>query len=260
MIISKIQGGLGNQIFQWAYGRAIELEFQKNLKLDISFYLMNSPGSTPRYFSLNKFPNLKVDIFDSRPQNIININDDFNYRKIEFSSNLDYYLFGYWQSEKYFENYSGTIITELSPNESNISKLISKYPSIINNSISLHVRRTDYVSSNGYHPVMDINYYKSALELLGDYDDLFIFSDDIEWCKSNFNFKNMIFVQGNDDVEDLWLMSLCKNNIIANSSFSWWGAYINLNKNKNVIAPKNWFGEKVNLNEKDIIPKNWIKI
>ena len=103
-------------------------------------------------------------------------------------------------------------------------------------------------------------YYKNALDIIGGYENLYVFSDDINWCKTNLKFKNMVFVEGNDDVEDLWLMSLCDHNIIANSSFSWWGAWLNINPNKKVISPKRWFGEQTNLSSDDIIPVSWTKI
>jgi hypothetical protein len=96
--------------------------------------------------------------------------------------------------------------------------------------------------------------------MLGDYNNIFVFSDDITWCRNNLGFKNMIFVEGNVDIEDLWLMSLCEKNIIVNSSFSWWGAYLNTSKDKVVIAPSNWFGPSAGLNSSDIIPDEWNKI
>jgi hypothetical protein len=126
--------------------------------------------------------------------------------------------------------------------------------------VSLHVRRTDYVTSNGYHPVQSIEYYKNAIDIIGDYDYIFVFSDDIQWCKDNLKFKNMVFMEGFSDIEDLHIMSLCQNNIIANSSFSWWGAWLNIHPEKKIIAPTNWFGEQANLNTSDMIPSDWIKI
>jgi hypothetical protein len=92
------------------------------------------------------------------------------------------------------------------------------------------------------------------------YDNILVFSDDISWCKDNLKFDKMNFIEGLDNVEDMWLMSLCDNNIIANSSFSWWGAWLNSNFNKKVIAPLHWFGDSANLNTSDIIPTNWIRI
>ena len=141
------------------------------------------------------------------------------------------------------------------------TKTLEKLKKKINGkSISLHVRRTDYVTSNGFHPVQTVEYYNKAIETIGSYDQILVFSDDINWCKENLNYDNVLFVENQDNLEDMWLMSLCDHNIIANSSFSWWGAWLNQNKDKIVIAPKNWFGSQSNLNDLDIIPNNWVKI
>ena len=128
------------------------------------------------------------------------------------------------------------------------------------NSISLHLRRTDYLTSNGYHPVQDISYFSDGIDIIGDYNKIYVFSDEIEWCKTNLNFQRMVFMEGYSNIEDLRLMSLCKYNIIANSSFSWWAAWLNENKDKKVIAPKQWFGPQANLNEQGIGPETWSKI
>jgi Glycosyl transferase family 11 len=108
--------------------------------------------------------------------------------------------------------------------------------------------------------VQTIKYYEDAIDIIGDYEYLLVFSDDIKWCRENLKFNNMIFMETLTDIEDMWIMSLCKNNIIVNSSFSWWGAWLNKNKNKKVIAPSNWFGPRANINSSDIIPEKWIKI
>lgn len=268
MIITKLQGGLANQIFQWAYGKFLSDHNKTPLYLDVSFYL-NQFGVTKREFSLNKFPNLDYNILpnDRNINNwsiepgktkIIGITDNHNYSKLDYQPDAHYYLNGYWQSEKYFKGIENIIRENLKPSEEKLKELKDKYDT--NNSVSIHIRRTDYVTSNGYHPVQPIEYYQKGLDLIKDYDRVLVFSDDIEWCKNNLDFKNMVFVEGNDDVEDLWLMSLCGHNIIANSSFSWWGAWLNENKNKKIITPEKWFGDKSNTNYSDIIPENWIKI
>lgn len=263
MIISKLQGGLGNQLFQWSYGKFMSIEYNTPLLLDTNSY----SNQTNRGFSLDKFPFLKYSILtnSSIRENSENkthlkmMSDNFLFYKINYEENCHYYLDGYWQSEKYFSNISDLIKRELRPSDDIISK-IKSIKNLDSKSISLHIRRTDYVTSNGYHPLQSIDYYQNAIDIIGEYDYIFIFSDDIKWCKENFSFKNMIFIEGFDDVEDLWIMSMCKNNIIANSSFSWWGAWLNDNKNKKVIAPKKWFGDNVNLNTSDIIPETWITI
>jgi hypothetical protein len=255
MIITKLQGGLGNQLFQWAYGKSLSIKHGVEFFLDKSFY-DNQIGVTIRGYELNKFPNLKKPQF----MNVLGlfvVSDDFNYRELYYDKKKSYYLNGYWQSEKYFKGIESIIREELQvPNES--LEKFSNLP-INENNVSIHIRRTDYVTSNGYHPVQSIEYYQKGLDIIGEYDNIFVFSDDINWCKENLQFKNMIFIEGFDNMEDIWLMSLCKNNIIANSSFSWWGAWLNRNPNKKVISPKNWFGN-VNINTNDIIPSDWILI
>ena len=251
-------GGLGNQMFQYAYARNLSILNKDEFYLDTSFY-NHQVGVTPRVFSLNSFPKLSINLEIPTIVKPKIITDNFVYD----SQNIfkgDCFLDGYWQSEKYFKESKNTIIDDFSPDNENKKKLLKKYPQVNNNSISLHIRRTDYLTSNGYHPVQTIDYYNKAIDILGNYENIFIFSDDINWCKENLSFKNMLFVENNTDVEDLWLMSLCKKNIIVNSSFSWWGAYLNKNKDKKVIAPSKWFGEGVNLNTHDIVPEEWIKI
>lgn len=256
MIITKIQGGLGNQLFQWAYGKSLAMKYKTDLSLDVSFY-DNQYGNTYRNFELFNFPKLTNVNQHNVKQNCIEIIDDFNYKLFDYQKDNNYFLNGFWQSEKYFIDIKENIKEELSIDTETLEKL-NKIA--IGNCVSLHIRRTDYVVSNGFHPVLTMDYYNLALEIIKDYDNVLIFSDDIEWCKQNLSFKNMIFVENNTNIEDLWLMSLCKNNIIANSSFSWWGAWLNNNNDKKIIAPKKWFGINANLNCSDIVPTNWVKI
>jgi hypothetical protein len=260
MIITKIMGGLGNQLFQWSNGVSLSKKYDINNVFDINFY--NSQNL--RKFSLYNFENLKIDLLDKTKtdqySNIIRISDDLNFgfQSISLDRNTNYYIDGYFQSEKYFHDHE-YIRNKLSPNDLNKLIISKKYPQIIENCVSLHVRRTDYLSSNGHHPIQTISYYKESLSLL-EYDYILIFSDDIKWCKENLSFDNMIFIEGNEDIIDLWIMSLCQNNIIANSTFSWWGAWLNRNPDKKVIAPSNWFGDQINLNTSDLLPESWIKI
>jgi hypothetical protein len=257
MIVTKLQGGLGNQIFQWAYAKSLEIQHQVPMMLDLSYFYKDNGTDTKRIFCLDKFPNLKFNIFSSSG-NFINVSDDSYFRELKIDSNYNYYLNGFWQNEKYFEDNKFEILKELSPSDEILKKL-TLTPFIEKNVVSLHVRRTDYVKSNGYHPVQSIEYYKKALDIIGEYDYIFVFSDDIQWCKDNLTFNNMIFMEGFDDVEDLWLMSMCKNNIIANSSFSWWGAWLNQNKNKKVILPKRWFADYVEYDPNNS-PQDWIRL
>jgi hypothetical protein len=259
MIITRLVGGLGNQIFQWAIGKSLSEKFDKPLYLDINFY-KTQVGVTKRNFALQKFPSLKYKT--EIPNNDFNfhiLTDNFNYTNFDLQPNLNYYLDGYWQTEKYFENISTIIKNELSPSEE-ILTYINNLNLVNQNSVSLHIRRTDYVNQQHNHPVLPIEYYQKALDIIGEYENILVFSDDIEWCKNHLYFNNMVFIENNDEIIDLFLMSTCKNNIIANSSFSWWGAWLNKNLNKKVISPNTWFGSSLNLNTSDIIPNNWIKI
>ena len=263
MIITKLQGGLANQLFQWAYARHISNKYNLKFYVDLEFYDQIIPDTTKRSYSLSKFPNINAEVFDrynlTTNKSFQQLSDNFIFSYFNFNPDYNYYLNGYWQSEKYFSESSELIRKELSPSE-DMLKNLKKTPFLDTNTISLHVRRGDYLNSNGYHPVQSVEYYKNAIDIVGDYDYIFVFSDDIKWCKDNLKFDNMIFIEGLTDIEDLHLMSLCNHNIIANSSFSWWGAWLNSNPDKKVIAPIKWFGDKANLNCEDIIPDNWIKI
>lgn len=256
MIISKIQGGLGNQIFQWAYGKFLSTKNKTNLHLDLSFFT-NQYGNTNRNFELNLFPKIDLPKSDITKKPFVYINDNFQFKNLNYDDQYNYYLNGFWQSEKYFIEVSDLIKDQLSPTE---DQLITLKKNINPNSVSLHIRRSDYLTSNGFHPVQTLEYYKNAINKIGKYENLYVFSDDIDWCKNNLEFKNIVFVEGKTNIEDLWLMSLCDHNIIANSSFSWWGAWLNNNPNKMVIAPKLWFGQHVNINSGDIVPDEWIKL
>jgi len=259
MIITKIQGGLGNQMFQYAYGRHLSYKNNTNFYLDISFYDNQQLMGVKRKFQLNEMHNTHIytNVESLNGKLLYKINDDFRYKNLTLGDD-HYYLDGYWQSEKYFIESEDIIRSDFSAANDLMIDLKST-PLIDTNTLSLHVRRTDYVKSV-QHPVQPIEYYKKAVDAIGDYDHIFVFSDDINWCKDNLKFRNIIFIEGYSDIESLYLMSLCKNNIIANSSFSWWGAWLNNNKDKKVVAPSKWFADNVNINQSDIIPDSWIKI
>src|SRR3989344_4984067 len=134
------------------------------------------------------------------------------------------------------------------------------------NSVSVHIRRGDYVTNantNQFHGLCSLDYYNKAVSFISSKQnemELFVFSDDIEWCKENLKYDFPIhFVETNDAHSDMYLMSLCKHNIIANSSFSWWGAWLNDNFQKIVVAPSQWIAD-ASVNTQDLIPKGWIKI
>ena len=268
MIISKLQGGLGNQLFQWAYAYSLAVEFDRDFYLDTRSYYFDKK----RRYELYKFPNLSkglniipLSVNDKRAsQENINqdfitehVIDDFNCRPLYLFNNVAYILEGYWQSEKYFTFCKNVIRDMLQPTDLQRLELRDK---IKENSVSIHVRRSDYLETNGYHPVQPLAYFEEALKVVDDYKYIYVFSDDMQWCKENLKYDNIEFVTGHDNIDDLWMMSMCKHNIISNSTFSWWGAWINGYANKTVVAPRQWFGSHVDLNTDDIIPEDWIQI
>ena len=240
--------GLGNMMFQIA---ALSSLAKDNEGIAIFPQLTDPQYGGYINNILNKVPTLLNGDINSQEE------ISFEYQDLNFSPNTVYK--GYFQSEKYF-SHNRNFIINLFKNKNIIDQIKSKYPNISNQSISIHVRRGDYSVLEDLHPIQTKEYYDKAISKIGEYKTLFIFSDDISWCKENLNYENCVFVEHNTDVFDLLAMSLCSNNIIANSTFSWWGAWLNENTNKTIIAPQKWFGSKKNLPSKDIIPTNWIKI
>jgi hypothetical protein len=250
-------------MFQWAFARNLSLKYNKELLIDKSFY--NYQGELVRYFSLNKFSLNCVEINQSninkfKSKSVKVLTDPNYFVDYILSENENYFLDGYWQSEKFFSENEDVILKDFKYNSNKIENISNEIDFENNNVISIHVRRGDYVDANDMYPLQSISYYENAIDLIANYDKLLVFSDDIDWCEDNFNFDNMIFSRGFDPVEDVTLMSKCNHNIIANSSFSWWGAYLNKNVNKKVIAPSLWYGPKMNIETKDLIPESWIKI
>lgn len=262
----KLQGGMGNYMFQIAATYAYALKYNKN-----AFFTINDAvlvHKNIRYYKDNIFKN--VNLVDSkRMNNKVTIYNEphFHYSEIP-KIDGDIFLNGYFQSEKYFNEFSNEIKNLFAPsNESldTVCKIASNYNIDINsdNTCSIHVRRGDYLKFPDHHPTQNLNYYLKAIKLMPKDSVFLIFSDDINWCKETFpnideKFK---FINGNTDYEDLTLMSLCKNNIICNSTFSWWAAWLNKNENKKIIIPTNWFGPAYNnSNTDDLYCENWIKL
>ena len=257
MILTKLQGGLGNQLFQWAISENLSIKYNTDVYYDLSYFKTNMSNSHVSKWDLEiEKLNINVNEFSGMAE-LKMISDDFRYKVIEDNS----YLNGYWQSEKYFVDNESHIRNKLRIKDDLKSYIINKYPFIESNSVSLHVRRGDYVNLQNYHPLQTVDYYKNAYDIINDSNiNVVILSNDISWCKDNLNFNNMHFIEDETNITDLYIMSMCNNNIIANSSFSWWGSWLNDNYNKVVISPSRWFGPAANLYDGDIIPEKWIKI
>lgn len=291
MIITRLEGGLGNQMFQYAFAKSLS----KTNDCPLRLHLADKTLSIHNGYELEKVFNVNAQIATAselktllgwqsnesivrltrkpvfsflKSKNIV-IERSFEFNSEYMNTSCDAYLIGYWQSEKYFKNNDDLIKNEfmfkapLSAENQLIAQLI-----LSSNSVSLHIRRGDFVSNpkiSSIHGVCNIEYYKKAINYVSSKINdpvFFVFSDDINWVKNNLeiNFKHH-FITNNikqDSYNDMRLMSLCKHNIIANSSFSWWGAWLNSNPQKFIIAPVNWFAE--NRKETDLIPATWIRV
>ena len=274
-----ISGGLGNQMFQYALYIALN-EKGKNIILDTSLYnyvKMHNGYELERCFGLKK-SKVKVTkwgtfklraLLKFKPKSMM-YNDKLYYDEQVFETNCNY-LNGTWQSEKYFKQFETKVrqafeFKVMDAKNQTLAKQISSA-----NSVSLHIRRGDYVGNSRHDGVCMEEYYLKAITRLsreiGNDKDIkfYVFSDDKVFAnqfinKLKLNAKLIDFNKNLDSYKDMFLMSQCKHNIIANSSFSWWGAWINNYPNKIVVAPKKWFGAGNENNYKDIVPDSWVKV
>lgn len=260
MLTCNLKGGLGNQMFQ--ISAVLNLAIKNNDVCGFNFIrhrIINQGYDAIKYTNnvFNKLKNQYVVTY-----NIYN-EESFEYRKIPYSQNL--MINGYFQSEKYFIENKDVIIN-LFTNEEIIERLSKNFNNILENSVSLHIRRGDYIKYSDTHNLLDIDYYNNALKILihkilpNKINNILVFSDDITYCKNNIKDDRIFYVDDLEDYEQMYLMSLCNHNIISNSTFSWWGSYLNKNDNKIIIAPKMWFNEKTNILWDDIYTENMIII
>lgn len=287
MIVINLKGGLGNQLFQYALGRHLALLNHSELTLDTSSYkndnlrkcrlhLFNIPKEI-RLIERSPFQEIKHKLHQHKSSLAKFIPGSINYVRengFEFDPNIlkigkNSLLDGYWQSEKYFTDISSILHNELTLRDPlSLDRSIIRDEILNRNSVALHIRRGDYAMNpitTAYHGLCSVEWYKAAAdELITTLKNphFYIFTDDYEWVKSNIKIDaSSTFIKPSPDgqeAQDLILMSQCKHNIISNSSFSWWGAWLNRNLDKKVIAPINWFS-KSDINTSDLLPINWIK-
>lgn len=272
-------GGLGNQMFQYAFYRSLQLSGNEAC-LDISSFvsydfhngyeLERVFGLCPVMASENQLSKFKNNIL-LKILNKANIysriikqkNLGFDGRYLQLKGNK--YFEGYWQSEKYFKNIEAQIRTDFTFPKLDEKNQIIANDIIKTNSISIHIRMGDYVNHPLHGGICTLDYYKNAIKIINENIDnpkFYIFSNDIAWCKENLKLENVVYVLGNDgdsSYKDMQLMSLCKHNIIANSSFSWWGAWLNNNPSKVVVAPNKWLNDN-SIDTTDLLPSEWIRI
>ena len=183
----------------------------------------------------------------------------YSYTPIPKKSNQA--LQGYFQSDKYFLNTSALIRDLFSPTLQDTEELKKNAPFLFSESCcSIHLRFGDYLKFPDVHPTVSVDYVNNGLDYIGNYDRIVCFSDDVARCKELFFGKNITYLSLNKDYLDLYAMSYCAHNIIANSSFSWWGTWLNQNENKKVVAPKTWFGPKGPQDYQDVYCNGWTVI
>lgn len=300
MIIVRLEGGLGNQMFQYAIGKQLSLLNNTTLKFDLSSYekILFENKAFWRGYALDifeaaveiasaddvkKVKESKTPFFEKISYRLQRLKEIPYFRKTElfekklfsFDKNMltaakNTYLTGYWQSPKYFSDIRTVLLSDFKlkekPSAENYN-FIDKIPE--QESVSIHVRRGDYVTNPEtfkLHGVCSLDYYNDAIEYIKNNvanPFFYVFSDDIEWAQNNINLsRSVVFVKDTPpgkDYFEMHLMSLCKHNIIANSSFSWWGAWLNKNSDKIVVAPKKWMNDP-SIDTTDLIPENWIRL
>jgi len=159
---------------------------------------------------------------------------------------------GHFQSSKHFLGHDEKIRQLFLPDEKDIKEIKKKYPGIDKpGTIAVHVRRGDYLMLSSILPTLDKKYYNLAIDSIGDYEHIYVFSDDADWPSKHILRKRMSFVEGNADYFDMWAMSLCNHTVISNSTFSWWGSFLNTHSDKQIYAPSLWFGTDWGADEKD---------
>ncbi|QPM91631.1 alpha-1,2-fucosyltransferase [Pseudooceanicola algae] len=278
MIYTRFHGRTGNQMFQYALGRALAKRLCVGLVVDDRLAVARGEKSLNRIFNLHtvaphQMPPSQQDrrlayllwrYGGTKPKYLREKGLGFDPAVLEAPDET--YLHGYWQSAKYFAGAEDEIRRDFAfpapqGRNADLAEQIASGPSV-----SLHLRRGDYVS-NASHVICGQPYYDAALAALLPqlpHDPvIYVFSDDPDWARDNLRLPGQpVIVDHNGaeaDFEDLRLMSLCQHNIIANSSFSWWGAWLNANPSKKVMAPAQWFG-KAELSNPDILPPDWYKI
>ncbi len=276
-----MKGGLGNQMFQYALGLHLSIKFSQPLYFDLGDYRQQRL----REFELNVFAidNKEVNAARRLYYNCLiklitlfglKFKSVFYERTFAFDDNVfkmprPVYYKGFFQSYKYFIDISAEVrkrfffINPLDQANQSIASSISE-----SNSISIHIRRGDYIYWDKFdssHVLCSLDYYEKAIELMKQRTNacrFFIFTDDPDWVRTNLKFEYILIEKnaGKNSWKDMYLMSLCKHHIIANSTFSWWGAWLNPSTEKIVIAPQKWFGNKTNEETNDLCPAEWIRM
>jgi len=265
MIYSTLKGGLGNMMFEIAAMCSLAYDNNDNVCfINISSqiaYLNNETNFNPNMQHAQEYDYLLKRFDHPTPDSYVKqFNMPFHFEKLEYVNGAFYD--GFFQSEKWFAHNRHIILNILKPSYNIIKTMQSKYSHILElpNSVAIHVRRGDYVKNQQNHALMSEDYFKTAVSHFDINSNFVIFSDDILWCKEFFKMPNTFFIENEKDYVEIYLMANMHNCIISNSSFGWWGAWLNCNVDKKIIAPSIWFGPNIKHNTSDIIPVSWTKI
>lgn len=288
-------GGLGNQLFQYAAARAVALRCNADLVLDLAWFdeVLSSPNVTPRNYALAPF-GLPVHLerasflMGTKTSHLMRVfhrignrlgldlggkrfvEESFRFDKRVLSLQAPVWLTGYWQSPHYFSDVAPQIREEIGVFRGltdSCVDLLQKMRAV--DSICIHIRRGDYVTNkeaSSFHGLCSLDYYRNAVDRVSSGLNVpygFVFSDDPVWAKENLNLEcefTVVDVNGVDEPHlDLWLMSACKHFVIANSSLSWWGAWLSSSPGKRVIAPARWFSNST-MDTSDLFPSDWVRV
>lgn len=298
MIITKLSGGMGNQMFQYAVGRSLAHARGEDFKIDITIFASQTKDMFPfRHYDLGVFaiqesiasemelrPFRRLEPRTGKLSFVYNslFTDKVRYRKERFfhfdpdilNTKGPVYLDGYWQSEKYFESIKDIIKKDFQLKDAKLTRETDRILERIRSvqSVAMNIRRADFVSKQKtaqYHGSMGANYFARATKLLSQIRheelEIFIFSDDLAWCKENIKTEySTTFVEEEHAGEKFekyhYLMRNCKHFIIPNSSFAWWAAWLSENADKTVIAPRRWFNNAPENNTNDLFPEDWVTI
>lgn len=262
MVYCYLKGGLGNIMFQIA--ATISMAVDKGVEASFPNLMGQLQAiDNDRHFNPTLRHSIEyMCIFDGLltnppPPGLKTYPYPFHYDPM-IPEETDFIIDGFFQSEDYFKH-NEVKVREVLGVPKKVSEIIeSKYRSLFNvRTTGIHVRRGDYLRYQSHHPTQSLQYYEKGIQLFNDTEKFIIFSDDIGWCKENFIGDQYFFVEGEKDYVEIYLMSMCDNVITSNSSFSWWGAW--LNDNDTMVGPNLWFGPAITFSDKDIIPKTWTK-
>ena len=262
-ITSKFSGAMGNQMFEIAaaYSLGIDTNIKVKASLRDGIYTLHQDWND-RIHRYLKTIFRKLEFTDEVFNGYDYEEPYFHYKEIDWDKSTNLRLHGHFQSQNYFKHNREDILDLFEPTEELNEYIEKKYGNLLQKDcVSIHIRRKEYKdTANNFHPLCSQEYYRQAINYFSDAEVFLVFSDETQWCKENLKNHKFVFVENENDVTDLHLMSKCKNNIIANSSFSWWSAWLNTNQNKKVIAPSPWFGKALNHNTGSLLPDEWIKM